>query len=101
MSAKNPTKTLVILGAGIASVPLAHHVLRFTVPKAPELRVILVSPNTHFYFNLASPRAIISEDFADKLFLPLAPAFTQYGDSIELVHGKADSLNPDGNSVVV
>ncbi|KAK3339635.1 putative FAD binding protein [Lasiosphaeria hispida] len=101
MSSKNAPRTLVILGAGVGGVPLAHHVLRFTAPKVPNLRVILVSPNTHFYWNLASPRAILSEEFSDKLFLPLAPAFAQYGDKFELVHGVATSLDPDRNAVVV
>jgi len=101
MASKNPPRTLVVLGAGIGGVPLAHHVLRFTSPKAPSLRVILVSPDTHFYWSLASPRAILSEDFTDQLFQPLAPAFASYGDKFELVHGKASTLDPDRNSVVV
>ncbi len=101
MSSENPTRTLVILGAGVGGLPLTHHVLRFTVPKVPNLRVILVTPNTHFYWNLGSPRAMISEDFTDKLFQPLAPAFAKYGDKFELVHGKAESLDPDRNLVVV
>lgn len=100
MSSKNP-RTLVILGAGMAGVPIAHHVLRFTSPKAPGLRVILVSPDTHFYWSLASPRAILSEEFTDELFRPLAPAFASYGDKFELVHGKALALHPDRSSVVV
>jgi NADH dehydrogenase FAD-containing subunit len=101
MSSKSAPQTLVILGAGIGGLPLAHHVLRFTSPKAPNLRVILVSPDTHFYWTLASPRAILSEDFTDQLFLPLTPAFASYGDKIELVHGKATVLDPKRNSVVV
>jgi NADH dehydrogenase FAD-containing subunit len=101
MSSKSHPRTLVILGAGVSGVPIAHHVLRFTSPKVPSLRVILVSPNTHFYWNLASPRAILSEDFADQLFQPLAPAFVSYGDKIELVHGKASTLDPDRSSVVI
>ncbi len=101
MFPENPTRTLVILGAGVGGLPLTHHVLRFTVPKMPNLRVILVTPDTHFYWNLGSPRAMISEDFTDKLFQPLAPAFVKYGDKFELIHGKAESLDPDRNSVVV
>ena len=94
-------QTLVILGAGVGGVTLAHHVLRFTVPKVPGLRVVLVSPNTDFYWNLASPRALVADDFAEKLFQPLAPAFEKYGDKVELVYGAAESLQPDQNAVVV
>jgi malic enzyme len=39
-------KTLVVLGAGVAGLPIAHHVLRHTVPKVKDLKVILVTPNT-------------------------------------------------------
>ncbi|KAK3385162.1 putative FAD binding protein [Podospora didyma] len=102
MSSKSPSKTLVILGAGIAGVPIAHHVLRFTVPKVPNLRVILVSPNTDFYWSLASPRGIISEDFSEKLFLPLATAFSKYDPkNFELIHGTAETLDQDRNTVSV
>ena len=102
MSSDNSPRTLVILGAGIGGVPLAHHVLQFTSPKVPNLRLILVSPDTHFYWSLASPRAILSEDFTDQLFQPLAPAFAGYGDDkCEVVHGKASALEPDRNTVVI
>lgn len=43
-------KTLVILGAGIAGLPIAHHVLKHTAPQVKGgLKVILVSPNTDQY----------------------------------------------------
>lgn len=38
------THTVVILGAGMASVPLTHHLLKHT-PASVGLRVVLVSPN--------------------------------------------------------
>lgn len=47
---KNMVKTVVVLGAGWAGLPLAHKLLKYTVPKVRDkLKVVLVSPNTHFF----------------------------------------------------
>lgn len=42
-------KTLVILGAGVAGLPIAHFALKHTVPQVKGLKVILVTPNTDQY----------------------------------------------------
>lgn len=39
-------KTLVVLGAGLVGLPIAHYVLKHTVPVVEGLKVILVTPNT-------------------------------------------------------
>jgi apoptosis-inducing factor 2 len=96
------TKTLLVLGSGLGGLPIAHHVLKFTSPKVPNLKVVLVSPDTDFYWGLASPRGIISNEFGNKLFTPIAPSFKQYpSDKYELVAGKAETLDPEKNTVVV
>ncbi|KAM0324090.1 hypothetical protein ACHAQA_008280 [Verticillium albo-atrum] len=96
-------KTLVVLGAGVAGTGIAHRALKNTVPKADNLKVIIVTPNTDHYWNLASTRGIVPGQFGDEaLFTPLAPAFAQYPkDSYELVIGTAETLNPDASQVVV
>ncbi|KAM0430929.1 hypothetical protein ACHAPT_005563 [Fusarium lateritium] len=96
-------KTVVILGAGWAGLPLAHKLLKYTVPKVPGLKVILVSPNSHFFWNVAATRGIIPDAIPDdQLFLPIKPAFDQYpSESFEFVLGKADRVDAAANSVQV
>ncbi|RMJ12239.1 hypothetical protein CDV36_008127 [Fusarium kuroshium] len=97
------TKTVVILGAGWAGLPLAHKLLKYTVPKVPGLKVILVSPNSHFFWNIAATRGIIPDAIPDdQLFLPIKPAFDQYpSESFEFVLSKADRIDAVANSVQV
>jgi NADH dehydrogenase FAD-containing subunit len=96
-------KAVVILGAGYAGVPIAHYLLKHTAAKAKGLKVILVAPNTHMYWNVASIRAILPNMMGDdKLFLPIAPAFAKYpSDQYELVRGVAERLDPSANVVEV
>jgi NADH dehydrogenase FAD-containing subunit len=97
-------KTVIILGAGWAGLPLAHKLLKYTLPKSKDgLKVILVSPNTHFYWNLAAVRGVIPGAFTDdQLFLPIQPGFAQYPDgSFEFVLGKASSIDSENNTVEI
>jgi len=97
-------KTVVILGAGWAGLPLAHKLLKHTVPKAKDgLKVFLVSPNSHFYWNVAAVRGVIPGAIPDEqLFLPIEPGFAQYSaENFEFVLGKAERLDPERNTVEV
>lgn len=98
----NSTHTIVILGAGLASVPLAHHLLKHT-PGSVGLRVVLVSPNDEMLWVYATVRAILPDKFGhDKIFLPFLPAFAKYSPSkFEHILGTAQSLDPEANRVVV
>ncbi|OHE95441.1 hypothetical protein CORC01_09313 [Colletotrichum orchidophilum] len=95
--------TLVVLGAGLAGLPIAHHVLKHTVPLVKDLKVILVTPNSEHYWNLASVRGIVPGQFGDDvLFHPIEPAFARYPkESYEVIIGKAEQLNDDKNTVAV
>ncbi|RGP62372.1 apoptosis-inducing factor 2 [Fusarium sporotrichioides] len=97
------SKTVVILGAGWAGLPLTHKLLKYTLPKIPNLQVILVSPNTHFFWNVAATRGIIPNAIPDQqLFLPIKPAFDQYPQAnFEFVLGKADKIVTELGSVYV
>ena len=100
----SPTKThtVVILGAGMAGVPLTHHLLKHT-PASVGLRVVLVSPNDELLWAYATVRAILPDTFGDeKIFLPLGLSFAKYAVSkFEHVVGMAQSLDPEANRVVV
>ena len=96
------TKTVVILGAGWAGLPLAHKLLKYTVPKT-DLKVALVTPNTHFFWNVAATRGIIPGTIPDEqLFLPITDAFQQYpSDKFELRLGSAEQIVPHDNAVAI
>jgi len=96
-------KTVVILGASFAGLKIAHSLLKTTLPAVKDLKVILVSPTTHVYFNLAAPRAIIPGQIPDeKILAPIEPAFSKYpSSSFEFVIGVAKRVDPAGKKVEV
>lgn len=95
-------KTVVILGGSYAGITTAHKLLKASASTG-DIKVILVSPNTHLYWNLASVRAIVPGQFTDdKLFQPIAPGFKQYrADQFEFVIGTAESLDIAGKKVAI
>ncbi|KAK3308675.1 uncharacterized protein B0T15DRAFT_390154 [Chaetomium strumarium] len=96
-------KTIVILGASYAGIPIAHYLLKHTTAKVKGLKVIIVAPNTHMYWNVAAVRGILPDMMPDeKLFLPLAPAFSKYpSDQYEFVRGVAENVDASRNVVEV
>ncbi|KAK6532793.1 hypothetical protein TWF281_006969 [Arthrobotrys megalospora] len=95
-------KTVVVVGAGFTGLPTAHKLLIYTAPKVQEkLKVVLISPNSHFYWNLAAVRGVIPGAIPDEqLFLPVADAFSRYpSENFEFILGKADRLQPESKSV--
>ena len=95
-------KTVVILGAGWAGLPLAHKLLKYTQPKK-DIKVILVTPSTHFFWNVAATRGLIPGEIPDQsMFIPIAPGFERYlKGSFELVLGKAQSIDRAESTVAV
>jgi apoptosis-inducing factor 2 len=96
-------QTIVILGASFAGLKIAHALLKTTAPAVKGLKVILVSPTTHAYFNLAAPRAIIPGQIPDeKILAPIEPAFSKYpSSSFEFVIGAAQSVDPASKKVEI
>lgn len=90
------TKTVVVLGASYAGLKISHSLLKTTLPLVEGLKLYLVSPSTHAYFNLASPRAIIPGQIADdEVFAAIEPAFSKYPpSSFEFVLGRATEVDP-------
>ncbi|KAI0552630.1 putative FAD binding protein [Xylaria curta] len=97
------TKTVVVLGAGMAGLPIAHYLLRKTSTQHADLRVILVSPHDTFYWKIASVRFALPDQMPeDKYMYPLAEQFTSYpSEKFELVIGAAETLDPKQNTVGV
>ncbi|KAK5627089.1 hypothetical protein RRF57_002804 [Xylaria bambusicola] len=97
------TRTVVVLGAGPAGLPVAHCLLRRTAKQHPDLRIILVSPHDAFYWKFASVRFVLPGQMGeDKYMFPLADYFASYSSkTFELVIGAAETLDPERNAVGV
>ena len=96
-------KTIVIVGAGLAAMPLIRQVMRTMVLPADDLKLVVVCPNTHMHWTLAMVRHVVPGKFRDDdLMIDLKPIFAQYpADKFEWVMGKATALEPSSNIVEV
>lgn len=97
------SKNVVILGASFSGLPMAHYLIKHL---PADYTVTLVSPSTHLFWNVASPRAVVAPELLGKnhadLFLPFLPAFEKYTTGrFTFVQGKAVSSNPATNTVTV
>ncbi|KAI0521321.1 hypothetical protein F5B22DRAFT_569392 [Xylaria bambusicola] len=97
------TKTVVILGGAFAGVQVAHRLLKYTQPQVKDLKVILVSKNSHFYWNLAAVRAIVPGVLKpDQYALPIAAGFAKYPkNSFEFIVGTAETVDTSKKTVRV
>ncbi|KAK0714851.1 hypothetical protein B0H67DRAFT_644671 [Lasiosphaeris hirsuta] len=93
-------KTVVILGGSYAGLHVAHALLK---KNDKDLKVILVAQNSHFYWNMASIRAILPEVLKpEDLFKPLETILKKYPETAyELVVGSATATDFEGKSVRV
>ena len=93
-------KHIVILGGSYAGVSTAHRILKQAAKIGP-LKITLVSPNTDFYWSMASPRGIVPGQLADgKLFQPIAAGFSKYSArQFEFILAKAESLDFETKTV--
>jgi NADH dehydrogenase FAD-containing subunit len=97
------TKTIVILGANFSGTILAHKLLKHTLPKSPDLKVIIVTESTHLYFNPVAVRGIIPDKIPDtSLFQPIQPGYAKYPkDSYRIIIGTAEKVIPKKNTVEI
>ena len=102
MSTQPKTHEIFILGAHNAGVNTAHYLLRHIIPPLSKLTpstkcsVIVVSPNTEFFWNIAGPRHVANEDLipARSIWLSIADAFRSYKpEQYSIKTGKAISLD--------
>jgi NADH dehydrogenase FAD-containing subunit len=96
------TKNIVILGASFAGIGSTHRILKHA-PKNTPIKLILISPNTHFYWNIATPRAIVPEQLSDeRIFQEISPGFKHYPTGqFEFVLGSAEAFNTDAKTVTL
>ncbi|KAI0204877.1 hypothetical protein F4808DRAFT_313600 [Astrocystis sublimbata] len=96
-------KTVVILGGAYAGVQVAHRLLKTTLPHAKDLKVILVSKNSNFYWNMASVRAIVPGVLKEEdISQPIAPGFAKYpAEAFEFIIGSAQAVDHENQTVKV
>ncbi|KAL2691778.1 hypothetical protein Neosp_002169 [[Neocosmospora] mangrovei] len=97
------TKTVVVLGGSLGGMAVTHRLLKYTRPHEEDLKVILVSKNSHFYWNLASVRAVIPGVIKDdQILAPIEPGLAQYpAGSVEFIVGAASAVDPAARTVRV
>ena len=93
-------KNIVILGGSYGGVSTAHRILKQPLSTHP-FKITLVSPNTHVYWNMASPQGLIPGLLKDEqLFQPIAAGFEQYSiDRAEFILASADHLDVEAKKV--
>ncbi|CAF3456136.1 hypothetical protein SNK03_009622 [Fusarium graminearum] len=97
------TKTVVVLGGSLGGMAVTHQLLKYTRLRQEDLKVILVSKNSHFFWNLASVRAIITGVIKDdEIFAPIQPGLDQYpAGSAHFIVGTASAVDPEACTVTV
>ncbi|KUJ06579.1 nucleotide-binding domain-containing protein [Mollisia scopiformis] len=93
-------KNILILGSSYAGISTAHRILKQSSKTGP-VKITLVSPNTHFYWTMASSRGLIPGQFSDdQMFQPISAGFKQYVEAqFEFILASAESLDVDNKSV--
>jgi apoptosis-inducing factor 2 len=95
-------RTVLILGASYAGLTIAHKLLKHTKRDERDLEIVLVNPSTHFYWNLASIRAIIPGVLEDQaIFQDIAGNFDYATEGFEFVLGYADGVDVDKRTVSI
>ncbi|KAJ9659559.1 hypothetical protein H2201_007308 [Coniosporium apollinis] len=77
---------IVILGASFAGLSAAHYFLDNTVKSLstianpPRYRVVLISPSSHFHWNVGAPRALVSPSLIphSQSFVSIKEGFKQH-----------------------
>ncbi|KAK1779607.1 NAD(P)H dehydrogenase [Copromyces sp. CBS 386.78] len=108
------TTSIVILGGNLAGLGVLHTLARHTIPalqrlssqqqtsstspQQHEYQITLITPNTHFFFKPASPRALIQPLLLpggddSKVFPSLQDATQQYGDLVKVIPAYAYAID--------
>lgn len=110
MTTSPSNHNFVILGAHIAGVATAHHLLKTTIPALSKItpsttyHVIIVSPSAQFYHNISAPRALGNPESVpfSKSFLSWTDGFKQYkSEQYTVILGTATGLDAEARTVTV
>jgi NADH dehydrogenase FAD-containing subunit len=106
------TRKIVVLGASCAGLGVAHYIAKHVLPqlkskaKSVKYELHIVDPSTHFWWNIAAPRQIVTtKDLTiEKTFVPIKDGFKQYTslqDSIFFHQGAASALDTEARTVTI
>lgn len=90
---------IVVVGGSYSGICVAHKLLSKTLNtmgKSLKYRVILISPSTHLYWDIAAPRAICDENLIpeEQIFLPFVSELRKYSRrKFKFIHGQATNVN--------
>jgi NADH dehydrogenase FAD-containing subunit len=96
----SPTYNIVILGAGVAGVSIAHQLLRhvlapLSLALKTHYKITLVAPSRDVYWKIGSPRPAVNPSAlpVDELFMPIDAGFGEHDASrFEFIEAKAEDL---------
>ncbi|KAH7328260.1 hypothetical protein B0I35DRAFT_417003 [Stachybotrys elegans] len=93
---------VVVIGGSYCGLGITHRLLK-NRSRIPDLKVTLISKNSHLYWNIASIRAIIPGVVKfDELLQPIEPGLAQYGPgNAEFVVGSATGVDATAKTVKV
>lgn len=98
-------KHILIIGGSFAGVSTAHRILKLAAktPTIVPFKITLVTRDTHFYWNIAAPRAILPGQIPEeKMFQDIAQGFQGYpAGLVEVVIGTATGVDAEGKKAVV
>lgn len=99
---------IVILGASFAGISCAHHFLDHTIEQLGVIntglnyRLVIVSPSTHLYWNIAAPRALVKGGLIkhEQTFIAIEPGFQRHrGLPFTFVQGRCEHLDVDNRTL--
>ena len=102
------THEILIIGGSVSGNGIAHTLLKKSLPNATSktsinYHVTILSTTTDFYWNIASPRALINTKLmpTEKIFKSTTENFKKYGNKFTFIHGAAQSVNLEEKSISV
>lgn len=102
---KNTMVNIVIVGGSFSAMGTAHRILQKAAktPGIADVKVTLVSRDSHFYWNLAATRATVQGKISDEqIFRSIPEGFAKYGsDKFQFVLGSATGVDVQGKNLTV
>ncbi|KAG5920374.1 hypothetical protein E4U61_007957 [Claviceps capensis] len=102
---KDTMVNIVIVGGSFSAMGTAHRILQKAAktPGIADVKVTLVSRDSHFYWNLAATRATVQGKISDEqIFQSIPEGFVKYGsDKFQFLLGSATGVDVQGKNLTV
>ncbi|CUM57209.1 uncharacterized protein AC631_03875 [Debaryomyces fabryi] len=96
----NSEKHIVIIGGSFAGITAAKTIFGH---KNKSIRVTLISPSTHAYYTVATPRLITEPEKIEQTIFPIEETLKKHSEGIsyKFIHGKVEIADFDKNLLTV